>query len=267
MELEKVIQVTGENLGRLDKQKYSVDTRRQAHIRELARGFRGHIPNDEDSLEEFRPVYEDTVSALSLAASDRALLCRYMAEGSRISEKLLSVSPQKRKCTVSYVKNALSDLAYESFSGFFDRAAVVYAPDFASALEDVYHSVTDYVILPVYSEKAGRMKSFCDMADKYEMKKVLSCRVYSNTEDVETEFALFSKNLERFSGRRKGVFFEFSVPEEDILKCMSPGYDVISVNTYEGRADICLEIPDGDIEPICVFLMLELPGHTVKGIY
>ena len=267
MELEKVIEITANNLGRLDRQKYSVDTRRQAHIRELARTLGKHMPDDEDSLEEFRWVYEDTVSTLSLSGGDRALLCRYMAEGTRIGEKLLSVSAQKRKCTVSYVKNALSDLAYESFSGFFDKVAVTYAPDFSSALEDVYHSVTDYVILPVYSEKAGRMKSFCDMADKYEMKKVLSCRVYSNTEDAETEFALFSKNLERFSGRRKDVFFEFSVPETDIKKSVGLGYDVMSVDTYEGRADIRLEISDADIDPVCVYLMLEVPGHTVKGIY
>ncbi len=271
MELERLIQVTENNLGRLKKQKYSVDTRRAAHIRELARSLVPYIPIDEDSSELFRPLYNEMTDKLDLSQKERAILCHHLTQENRISQQLLSLKAPKKKCTVSYVKNPLSDLAYDSFSGFFEKTTVSYASDFISGLEDVYHSVTDYVILPVYSEKSGRMKSFCDMADKYEMKKVLTCRVYSNAEETETEFALFSKSCERFSGKRNNVFFEFSIPESKILKSMicadTLGYNVTSVNTYESRADICFEITGGDADPLCIYLMLELPGYTVKGIY
>ncbi|MBQ3182089.1 MAG: hypothetical protein IJB57_00330 [Clostridia bacterium] len=272
MELERIIEITKANLCGLDAKKHSVDTRRSAHIRELGLVLATYLPEKGEDFEYIRHRYSQTAAELHLSAEECVILCRAIAGKFGDIKDFIPLFSAKRRCRISYVKNPLSDLAYDSFSLYFDRAEVSYADDFVSAAEDVYHSVSDYVILPVYSEKGGRLKSFCDLADKYEMKKVLSCSVYSNTEDTETEFVLFSKNCERFSGnRRKEVFFEFSVPDTDILDCTEyvrqTDSRIVRINTNEERADICLEISESEISALYLYLMLHLPGHEIKGIY
>ncbi|MBQ4560961.1 MAG: hypothetical protein IJA55_01360 [Clostridia bacterium] len=272
MELERALRVTKANLDRLEKAKYSINTRRYAHIRELGIILAELLPEKGEDFEDFRHRYSEIITNLSPTEEENVLLCRAIAEKAGDMRDNIPLVLAKRRCRLSYVKNPLSDLAYDSFSVFFDKAAVSYADDFISAVEDVYHGQSDYAILPVYSEKGGRLKSFCDLADKYELKKVLTCRVYSNTEDTETEFALFSKSCERFSGnRRKEVFFELSLPLADILGILEyvrvTECDVIFISTTEDRADICLEIPENGVSSLYVYLMLCLPDHEIKGIY
>lgn len=272
MDIHRITEVTQKNLKRLEKQKYSVDTRRQIHLRELGFALSKHFPQPDEDFEELWHIYSESTKELKLTSEEEIILCRAVAERAGDLREHIPLAPAKRRCKLSYVKNPLSDLAYDSFSLFFDKTAVSYADDFVSALEDVYHSISDYAVLPVYSEKGGRLKSFCDLADKYELKKVLTCRVYSNTEDAETEFALFSKSCERFSGnRRKEVFFEFSLPDEDILKAVtyishSQG-QISRINTDDEKAELCFEIPETEISALYIYLMLCLPNHDIKGIY
>ncbi len=272
MELDRIAEVTEKNLKRLEKPKYSVDTRKAAHLRELGIALSEHFPKRDEDFEELWHKYSESIERLNLTIEEELFLCRIIAEKEGDIRDRIPLVPAKRRCKLSYVKNPLSDLAYDSFSMFFDKTAVSYADDFTSALEDVYHSISDYAVLPVYSEKGGRLKSFCDLADKYELKKVLTCRVYSNTEDAETEFALFSKNCERFSGnRRKEVFFEFSLPDSDILKALtylsgSQG-QISRINTDDQRAELCFEIPEAEVSALYIYLLLCLPNHEIKGIY
>ncbi len=272
MDFERILEVTEVNLSGLEAKKYSVDTRRSAHIRELGLALAGYFPKDGEEFEDFRYRTEDIADTLGLSTEEKIILCRAVAERVGDIRERIPLVPAKKRCRLSYVKNPLSDLAYDSFSVFFDRAAVAYAEDFVSACEDVYHSQSDYAILPVYSEKSGRLKSFCDLADKYELKKVLTCRVYSNTDDTETEFALFSNKCERVSGnRRREVFFELSLPSADILSVMEyvrvAGCEIAWINTADERADICLEIPENTVTAMYIYLMLCLPDHEIKGIY
>ncbi len=272
MELERIIEITKANLCGLDAKKHSVDTRRSAHIRELGLALAEHLPKADEEPEEFRRRSADIIDELRMGAEESVILCCAVAEKAGDIRERIPLVTAKRRCRLSYVKNPLSDLAYDSFSVFFDKAAVSYTEDFVSACEDVYHSISDYAVLPVYSEKGGRLKSFCDLADKYELKKVLTCRVYSNTDDTETEFALFSKSCERVSGnRRKEVFFELSLPDTDILSVMeyvrTSECEITWINTTNDRADICLEIPENEIAALYIYLMLCLPDHEIKGIY
>ena len=272
MELEKAVEVTKANLLSLEAKKYSADTRRKAHIREMGLIMAGYMPEEDGELEDFRRRGAEIIEELKLTEEESVILCRAIAEKTGDIRGRIPLVPAKRRCALSYVKNPLSDLAYDSFSVFFDKAAVSYEEDFVSAVEDVYHSLSDYAVLPVYSEKSGRLKSFCDLADKYELKKILTCRVYSNTEDTETEFALFSKSCERVLGnRRKEVFFELSLPDTDILAITeyvrASGCEIAWINTADGRADICLELPEGELGSLYIYLKLCLPDHEIKGIY
>lgn len=270
--VKRAAEVCCSNLNRLTPLKDSVKSRRSAHIRELGLVLAEAMPQNADVFEEGRHIYEDSASELLLSDTDAVTLCCAIAEGLSNIRELIPLIPAKKRCTVSYVKNPLSDLAFDSFSLFFDRVSVSYADDFVSALEDVYHSKSDYAVLPVYSEKGGRLKNFCDLAEKYEMKKILNCRVYSNTEDTETEFALFSKNCEQISAnRRTEMFFEFSLPEADIPKALA--YITLRrcrigwMNMGEERAELCLELPQAEILSLCVYLMLHIPAHEIKGVY
>ncbi len=272
MELEKAVEITKANLTILESKKYSVDARRRAHIRELGLALAEYLPTSDEDPDDFRYRSRDVMDTLKLSAEEAVILSRAIAEKAGDIRDRIPLVPAKRRCRLSYVKNPLSDLAYDSFAMFFDRASVSYAEDFVSACEDVYHSVSDYAVLPVYSEKSGRLGSFCDLADKYELKKILTCRVYSNTDDTETEFALFSKSCERVAGnRRREVFFELSLPGTDIMSLMeyvrAAECEITWINTSDERADICLEIPENGITALYIYLMLCLPDHEIKGIY
>lgn len=272
--LKRAADVCGGNLKRLQEQKRSVDTRRAAHIRELALAFGRELPEDEDRAEEYRRLYLSLTGELGLAPKDKAVFCRYITEGQRYSATrvLLSTAQQKRSCSISYVRNPLSDLAYEAFATRFDRARISYAPDFVSALEDVYHSVSDYAILPFSNDKAGRLKSFFDLTQKYEMKTVLSTIVYSTTDDSETVFILVSKNCEILFGQRdREIKLDLTLPSGDLSSlltvCEAFGNTLSGIDTDGDRCSVSLDITEGNADALCLYLLLESPGCDISGIY
>ncbi len=269
------------NLKRLQDKQSSVNVRRSAHLRELALTLTP-LPKDtaSEEAELYRHEYEEICHAGELTEEDKIILCSHLTRESGHTAFFLSAlaccSMPKRSCSIVYVKNALSDIACERFSRVFDKATVSYARDFTSALEDVYYSNADYVILPISSEKSGRMHTFGEMIQKYELKKVLVTSVYSNTDDTENGFALLSKSNEvLFPKGSENIYLEFTVnsPAESLPKIIkaaerfnSPCRE-IETNPERQKAMAVLDVTRADIDALCTYLALELPGHIPLGIY
>lgn len=270
------------NIERISGAKSSVQKRQAAHIRELCRILAKEFPSSPLSEEgdEFRRNYKDIMESLCAEDDQRIEFARHLSKECNFSapfsfaQKLLSSKQRKKRPAVTYVKNAIADIAYDIFAEAFEKCSVSYAHDFVSAAEDVYYSKADYVLLPVFSTNGGRMSRFSAIIEKYELKGVLSCRVYSTKDDSETEFLLLSKNTEFFfSTKDEDICFEITV--SDPHKTLSPIIDAArafnascrAVYTEQDRADIIFDITKADINALCLYIFLEFPRHNVKGIY
>lgn len=278
--VEKEVGISLKNIERLECLQRSVDKRKSAHIREIARSVLRLFPNEQVSEEgdEFRRRYLSLCNDLS--SDDRMELCGFLAKESRLcgleqANRLLDIQISLREATVVYVKNALSDIAFKDFSDSFERVKVYYASDFESALEDVYYSRADYAILPIYSSKMGYMQHFFELMLRYEMKAVLSREIHSNTDDSDTTFLLLSKSFEDRLSANEGKLFDVILGEPrisaaNILKA-AQSYGFGCSNIYftpeKDAVLISLDASNGDIDALCLYLFLESPRHVPLGLY
>lgn len=278
--MDNIDRYAGICLGNLDRSRdqiTSLDTKTRAHLRELAYGLSAILPNTSDSDEEelFRRDYSEL--CVSLKHRERITLCSYICEKSpRTSERLLEIRPNSSEVTVVYVKNALSDIAFEHFSKEFERAQVYYADNFESALEDVYYSRADHAILPLSSSRNGLMLHFLELIMRYEMKIALSCEVHSITDDSDNRFVLLSKSNICFP-EKEGESREFEFILSDASRqlprviCAAQEYDckLLFVQTMPSRdtALIRYEVSQSDADALCLYLFLETPGHIPVGLY
>ncbi|MBE6687383.1 MAG: hypothetical protein E7591_09200 [Ruminococcaceae bacterium] len=265
------------NISSLKQTKYSADIRIDAHISELAYTLSKLLPKgfSEEIADGYRSIFADITKELD--CKQRLLLYGHTAKNEpclTFAEKLTEMGRKKKNASAVYVKNALGDLAFERFSKHFDKLSVYYADDFESALEDVYYSKADYTIIPISSSKNGRLLHFNDLILRYEMKICMKCSVHSNTDDSESEFLLLSKNAEVF-GNRDGLHFEFllSDPQKSLISVLKAaqqyGCEYVSSFTFpeKDHAVIELDISQGDINALCLYLFLEFPRHIPMGIY
>ena len=273
---DRCAHVTGINLSRVNTAADALNTRRYAHLRELASALPA-LPRDAEEAGDMLIIYRRVCEQASLQRQDRLILCSALAQrpGEQgYARRFMGITQPKRAPRVVYVKNPLTDIAYGQFCEKLSGARVNYAADFTLAAEDVYHGRADYVILPVESEKNGRMYSFARLSEKYELKKVGCCAVYSITEDGETTYALFSRNMEYAVSHTDGrAYLELSLDDpEDTLPSISAAAEVYGahiddVHTRDGKGHYTLDITDADRDALCVYLTLEMPRHTLTGLY
>lgn len=277
--IRKKADICLKNIERSQSQRKSADIRSSAHIKELAALVSSLIPKDllNEDGEDFRRIYKDLCAELSF--EDRMELCSFIA-GENLSysfaKKLLDVREPKNDVTLVYVKNALSDIAFEKFSASFNKAQVYYAADFEEALEDVYYSKADYAILPIASSKNGRILHFSELALRYEMKTVLSCTVHSNTDGSDNTFILAAKNIEfLFGSNEENIRFEFLLndPANNLtsILCAASHYGCGYITSYASPENnfalIELDISQGQTDALCLYLFLEFSRHIPIGIY
>lgn len=275
--MEKITQkadISLKNLSYLKGKEESVDLRIKAHLRELAHAVSALMPKGdfEDEGEEFRRAYLEICGQLSF--EKRAELCLWLASEypkSYMTKRLWGMKNKKDNATAVYVKNPLCDIAFIEFSEAFKKLQVYYADDFESALEDVYYSKADYVILPVSSSKNGKLLHFCELILRYEMKACMSCNVHSNTDESENRFYLLAKNAED----RKGTHLEFllSEPSENLPKLLyaAQKYGCSYISSYTAPeneyAIVELDVSNANADALCLCLFLEFPRHIPIGIY
>ena len=188
---------------------------------------------------------------------------------------------------IAYLRNPYSDTAFRIFSSVIKNPSVSYPRDFAGVCEEVYYSRCRYCILPVETSDEGTLSGFRRLAAKYELYPVLSCSVSTAGGAQTTRFALFAKNIERISEKKKDeafykreIFsFRLDAPtEENLNKTIKAlhmyGLTIITVNSTpvawdEGRYsfEISAECDGGELDSMLLFLTLEIPEYTPLGLY
>ncbi|MHB1151197.1 MAG: prephenate dehydratase domain-containing protein [Eubacteriales bacterium] len=311
-------QVIDTNIAALSREYNSFCERRLAHIRERAvyiHGITGDI-HDRDLpawIEAIRTLYRDIVyddikeeagnvcepnrrgvSTMRsvLYISDRICLCRALMDtASRrlTAEDFLSAdSITKMPNRIAYLRNAYTDAAYSRFSAVLRDPTVTYCEDFAAVCEDVYYGRASLCIIPIENSSEGRLSTFRNLINKYELKIVLTCLVTTSESGTETRFALLKKNIEKITllGQpKKTDLFEFSViisdtePQtaglSDILtaaRCFGLTlYKVdsapVSYSDTEYAQDLVFCTDGSELNSFICYLSLEAPQFMTIGIY
>jgi len=301
------------NLAELDLEQFGLCERRLAHIREKARiladgvsfaepfflsdSFRRSYNEAKRNIAEAAPdtpkinLVETKRAATYLRNSERAYLCKVLTEyflsgtAKKFSAEnfFTSPTPESKATKISYLKNALSDIAYREFSKVLPYPTVTYSHDFQTVCEDVYYGRADCCILPVENTSDGRLMRFRSLADKYELAIFLTCTVAAESGEV-TKFALLRKEIAKSNIKsifKDGDFFEFytvisgDVSISDILITaqyfgLFP-YKIDSTPiSYTERAysyDIVLKTDGGDLVSFLCYLFLEAPQFSPVGLY
>lgn len=283
----KAAEICRDNLERLKDKFYSVTKRNEAHIAEATRIYFTDLKFDtlEDFEENLRNRYRALSDILELDSYGRILLSRCIAEllknkGISAYERLLDIKPHKKAPIISYLRNVLSDSAYNIFASVFEGVRVSYSADFNSVLEEVYYENADYAILPLYSEDDGRIKRFFDMLRKYDLKISLLCNVCLDSDENSTVFALLSKNIEHgFLNEATENHFDVVLNGDintmtDILSAAKFfSVSLCSVYTDTGDNDIQsistvrFDVSKGNINAFVLYLSLEHPRAIPLGLY
>lgn len=184
--------------------------------------------------------------------------------------------------TVVYLKNPLTDIAYNSFCKVITDARVLYKESFADVCEEVYYSRAPYCILPLENYEDGRLTGFVNMIRKYELKIVLTCNV-ENANGKITKFALLKreltvldcpKSLKEEEYLEIGFNFGQDIGLHEVLGAAKYfGYKLNKVDSlpiYYSEKEYYFDVVfsgNGDIKRLIHWLELEMPRYEILGIY
>ncbi len=182
---------------------------------------------------------------------------------------------------ISYVKNTYSDTAFMRFSELFKVPKVSYGADFEETCEDVYNGACDYCILPIANSSAGKLFSFYQLIDKYDLNIFAVCDLEDGQSSKRTRYALLSRKKIIHLDPLQQSYFEFSIASDDsyslsdILEAAKLSslslyridtlplkYDELTFKFYhifKGKREQAL--------PFLIYLYYKYPQHEAIGQY
>lgn len=222
------------------------------------------------------------------ALFDRVALCELLLEKLNAAPLPLSESvflpEEKSGGTVCYLRNPLSDEAFDVFSLQIPNARVQYADSLREACARVAEGKCGYCILPL-EEGGSRLASVAALLYRFDLKINEVTPVFGYGGDADMKYALVAKgfrtpkvhpNDDRYLELRLRFDPLSSSELTDLLTAASRfGYSVYRINTLsipaqEGEVSVCSLVfrDEGkDFLPLLIYLSLFLPDHTPVGIY
>jgi prephenate dehydratase len=310
-------QITNINISALNREYASLCERRLAHIRELARYMRETTGDMYDydlpaRLDAIRALYRDIVSGVfteehdicepnrrsvsamlsAINSYDRICLCRAItdtftrrpAAEDYFAADGVTLMPNR----IAYLRNAYADAAYSRFSAVLREPTVTYCDDFPAVCEDVYYGRAGLCILPIENSSEGRLATFRNLINKYELKIVMTCLVMTSENGAETRFALIKKNIERIplvGHPKKTELFEFSVIITSIEPASAGLLDIqtaakyfgltlykvdwapVSYSDTEYTQNLVFSTDVAELDSFICYLLIEAPQFIAIGIY
>lgn len=183
--------------------------------------------------------------------------------------------------TFVYVRNSLSDEAYDVFSQEFSDPKVSYRDSFREAAFAVADGKSGYCILPYEEAGGARIPGIYNLVAKLDLKITAITPVFGIAGNSEVKYALFSRDFvipKRDSETDR--YLEIKISESDKLSLSELigaaehfGLKVIKINTMapfgEGEEkyySIVLR-EDGDFVPFLTYVTLFASDLTPMGIY
>lgn len=224
-----------------------------------------------DAADSYRPLLTAALKALSgfdRASLAGALTAHLTSRGQPPHpDVLLSCRRLPGRC--AYLRNPLSDEAYDLLQAELERPTALYVGDMEEACESVTSGEADYCILPVTASDGSRAGSVLAMARTHRLTACAVCRFFDG-EDVPVRYALFG------SAPRGGVsgvpVLSVSFPEltdtglaAHLTAAASLGAEIRRASQSDGRGEVTLR--GGDVAVYLVYLCLFAPDFRVNGYY
>ena len=208
-----------------------------------------------------------SLSILDRVSLADALVAHFVRRGSPPSaETLLSCRKLPGRC--AYLRNPLSDEAYDLLSTTLESPTALYVGDMSEACELVNLGEADYCILPLTASDGRRAESVISLSRVHRLTACSVCHLYDG-EDTPLVYALFGAAPR---GDASGVpvlslyFPELNdagiLPLTSAAACF--GLEVTRL-CLDGRGEVTLR--GGDMIAYLVYLCLFAPDFRVDGYY
>ncbi len=237
-----------------------------------------------DMAEDLRRAYKDLIFSAQPAVSDeeRAKIAYFISDilRSEIDKEGLDffgIVRSSKPTTVSYAKNAYSDIAYRIFDLQLGGIYSEYSDGFAAAAQSVYYENSSACILPISADDGSTMLGIARFVEKYDLKKVAVAGI--NTGGVQnTRFALFTHGI--WCGNLADTI-EFTVKSDDpfsVGRIMAAarlwGFEKIShnerVSSDNGEKYDVFTMKwssEDSLNALLVYLTLEFERFNLMGLY
>ena len=221
-----------------------------------------------------------------ISCVDKAMLCSIFLDELEkcgiVFDDNAFLLPQEKLAKFAYAKNPYSDEAFDVFSEEFESPAVLYAPDFRTALKMLSANEVGFCILPL-EDKGVRLPTVSELIQANDLKIVSVTPVLGFDGFADMKFALVSdsfiniktsKNDDRYLEIRLDANDDLPISEllsaSDML-----GMDVYRINTesfgtyYDKKDYISVVFKDGGngFVPLLTYLTLFSSSYTPVGIY
>lgn len=213
-------EVTVDNLSRLTRNGASLNEQRACEISELvdcAVNFSLRLFSSGMGIYEMLSLLSEGLSGLTcddtaydtlvlfgaytafLSASGRAEFSRLYVErlslaGVPITEELLLAESTADE-SIAYVKNALSDEAYDVFSQELTDPRVSYCKSFKEAADAVVRGDFSYCLLPLEEAGGGRLSSVSEIIYRRDLKINAVTPVFGFDGNADVKYALLSESF------------------------------------------------------------------------
>lgn len=223
-----------------------------------------------DASPTYRPVL--TAALASLSSLDRAslagaLVAHLTARGTAPdADTLLACHRLPGRC--AYLRNPLSDEAFDRFSSELDAPTSLFVGDMEEACEAVTLGEADYCILPLTASDGRRADSVLAMAHAHRLTIASVCG-FLDGEDAPVRFALFGLVPRGGLEGEASLSLSFAELAESALAALigaAACFGTAVTRVYlDGRAELTLH--GGDMTAYLVYLCLFAPDFRVDGYY
>ena len=285
MTFEEKQKIYLDNLRQLSKRQSINDQQRKITISELASLYRDAYSSSDDALERLKSI--GTV----LSASDEIIflheICR--SELSEQIKNLLFIGSTEPTSAgshskISYVKNRYNDIAFEHFLRSVPNAKPDYASSFVESCENVFDGLCEFSILPLANSRDGRLMSFYNLLDRYDLKICEIIEVDSEDSASTLSIARVSRACRDQRGKiqkNQKHIFEFSIISEstDFLSHLfeaakQANARLISIDSlpteYASNMQkffLSFSLPQQNVLSFRLFVALNHQTYTPIGIY
>ncbi len=297
-------EITLANLSSLEGTLSELFERRLAHLCELAHAIvsdggdvdliksiilsirsDGGIDGDETCTES---TAELSALLASISVLERAIIFKQVFElipGAKysFSDNSESSSPDSAG-RVAYLQNSYNDTAFEHFSSVLRDAKASYYNSVNDICESVLLGACQFCILPIETEKDGKLLSFYKTILKNQLKINAEFDLYSSNGDGYTRYALLGRAptlpSSQIIGKERNRFLEIVYSDTDNVSLGELigvaelfGMKLLCVDTLaltEGtKNSFCLEFEasNADVQSFMTYLSVDCPEHLLMGLY
>ncbi len=234
-----------------------------------------HLPENEAPLshalqtgyEALLPIYTNALLATCRAAKNALTLSDFLSLRKNTAAR------------IAYMKNAYADEAYDLLAPLLPSPTVSYTDSYRAACEEVSAREADFCILP-YENAGGYLTATEAMAERYDLCRVGSCRVFHADGTDVTHFALYGRDFLSLDAEAPCTLLYRFPYEEDVVIARHfaalAGFSVkvarfLAEASEDGdhamQARITATVPKKTLIPFLTYLSAFTQESVICGLY